>query len=41
VFTYTSLVGDTPKTSVNLGIHSEEKRVVHGSFDDVTFGPLR
>ena len=40
VFTYTSLVGDTPKTSVNLGIHSEEKRVVHGYFDDVRFEPL-
>ena len=41
VFTYTSLVGDTPKTGVSLGIHSDEKRVVQGFIDDVTFGPLK
>ena len=40
VFTYTSLVGDTPKTGVSLSVNSGEKQVVHGFIDDVTFGPL-
>ena len=40
VFTYTSLVGDTPKTRVSLSVSSGEKQVVHGFIDDVTFGPL-
>jgi hypothetical protein len=41
VFTYSSLVGDTPKTGVSLSINSDEKRVVQGFIDDVTFGPLK
>jgi hypothetical protein len=40
VLTYTTLAGDTPKTSVGLGLGSGEKDVVQGFIDDVTFGPL-
>jgi formylglycine-generating enzyme required for sulfatase activity len=40
VLTYTTLAGDTPKTSVGLGLGSDAKEVVRGYFDDVTFGPL-
>ena len=40
VLTYTTLAGDTPKTSVGLGLGSSAKEVVHGFIDDVTFGPL-
>ena len=40
VLTYTTLAADEPKTDVILGLGSEEKTVVHGYFDDVTFGPL-
>ena len=40
VLTYTTLAGDTPKTSVGLGLGSNEKEVVHGFIDDVSFGPL-
>jgi hypothetical protein len=40
VLTYTTLAGDTPKTSVGLGLGSIAKEVVHGFIDDITFGPL-
>jgi len=40
VLVYTTLAGDTPKTSVGLGLGSSEKPVVQGFIDDVTFGPL-
>jgi formylglycine-generating enzyme required for sulfatase activity len=40
VLTYTTLAGDAPKTGVGLGLDSQAKTVVHGYFDDVTFGPL-
>ena len=40
VLTYTTLAGDVPKTSVSIGMHSDEPRLVHGYFDDIVFGPL-
>jgi len=38
--TYTTNAGDAPKETLQLSVHSTEKQVVHGYFDDIRFEPL-
>jgi hypothetical protein len=38
--TYTTKAADAEKTTFQLSVHSTDKAVQHGWFDDVTFGPL-
>lgn len=38
--TYTTKAGDAEKQTLQLSVHSTEKQVVHGYFDDIRFEPL-
>ncbi|MFN7562265.1 MAG: family 16 glycoside hydrolase [Prosthecobacter sp.] len=38
--TYTTKAGDAEKQTLQLSVHSYEKQIVHGYFDDIRFEPL-